>query len=85
MDGCTDPKVCARLASISNEALGMLNSLEDSIAYLHPECPVAAKVFKNRKGAQISGIGGGLKGGTGPNMGVKIRYYKPTEYKTISM
>ena len=26
MDGCTDPKVCVRLAAVSNEALGMLNS-----------------------------------------------------------
>ena len=26
MDGCTDPKVCARLAAISNEYLGILNS-----------------------------------------------------------
>ena len=25
MDGCTDPKVCAKLAAISNEVLDMLN------------------------------------------------------------
>ena len=74
MDGCTDPKVCARLAAISNEVLGMLNSFEDAVAHFLPACPVAAKVLKKRKGAHISGIGGGLKGGTGPNMGVKLRY-----------
>ena len=62
MDGCTDPKVCARLAAISNEALGMLNSFEVAVAHLLTLCPVAAKVSKKRKGAQISGIGGGLKG-----------------------
>ena len=26
-----------------------------------------------------------MKGGTGPKTGVELRYYKPTEYKTISM
>ena len=63
----------------------MLNSFEYYVAHLLPACPVAAKVFKKCKGAQISGIGGGLKGGTGPKTGVELRYYKPTEYKTISM
>ena len=81
MDGCTDPKVCARLAAISNEALGMINSFEYSVAHLLPACPVAANVYKKRKGVQISRIGGGLKGGTGPKTGDKLRYYKPTEYK----
>ena len=85
MDGCIDPKVCARLAAISNEALGMLNSFEDAVAHLLPSCPVSAKVSKKCKGAQISGIVGGLKGGTGPKTGVKLRYYKPTEYKTLSL
>ena len=77
MDGCTDPKGCARLAAISNEALGMLNIFEDAVTHLLPACPVAAKVFKKRKGAQISGIGGGMKGRTGPKTGVKLRYYLP--------
>ena len=85
MDGCTDPKVCARLAAISNEALGMLNIFEDAVAHLLPSCPVATKVSKKPKGAQISDICGGLKVGTGPKTGVKIRYYKPTKYKTLSM
>ena len=85
MEGCTDPKVCARLGAISNEALGMLNVFEDAVAHLLPACPVAAKVFKKRKGAQISGICGGMKGGTGPKTGVEIRYYRPTEYKSLSM
>ena len=85
MDGCTDPKVCARLAAISNEGLGMLNSFENAVSHLLPACPVAAKVYKKRKGSQISGIGGGLKGGTGPKTGVELCYYNPTEYKTLSM
>ena len=63
----------------------MLNRFEDAVAQLLQECHVVAKVFKKRKGTQISGIGGGLKGGTGPKMGVELRYYKPTEYKSISM
>ena len=63
----------------------MLNIFEDAVAHLFPVCPVAAKVFKKRKGAQISGIGGGLKGGTGPKTGVKLCYYNPTEYKSLSM
>ena len=63
----------------------MINSFEDSVAHLLPACPVDAKFYKKRKGAQISGIGGGMKGGTGPKTGVELRYYNPTEYKTLSM
>ena len=85
MDGCTDTKVCARLVAISNEALGMLNSFEYAVTHLLPSLPVASKVPKKHKCAQISGIGGGLKGGTGPKTGVELRYYKPKEYKTLSM
>ena len=59
----------------------MLNIFEDAVAHLLPACPVAAKVYKKRKGAQISGISGGLKCGTGPKTVVELRYYKPTEYK----
>ena len=85
MDGCTDIKVCARLATISNEALGMHNSFEDAVSHLLPVWPVAAKVYKKHRRAQISGICGGLKGDTGPKTGFELRYYKPTEYKTLSM
>ena len=74
-----------KAGGISNEDLGMLNSFEDDVAHLLPAWHVTDKVFKKRKSAQISGIGGGLKGGTGPNTGVELRYYKPTEYKTLSM
>ena len=70
------------MAAISNGALGMLNSFEDAVSHLLPACPIAAKVFKKRKG---DGIGGGMKGGTGPKTGVKLHYYKPTEYKYLSM
>ena len=38
-----------------------------------------AMVIKKRKGAHISGIGGGMKDGTGPKTGVKLRYYNPTD------
>ena len=40
MDGCTDPKVCARVAAISNEALEMLNNSENDVAHLLPACPI---------------------------------------------
>ena len=79
MDSCIDPKVCARLTAISNEALGIINRFEDAVSHLFQACPVAVKVYKKRKGAQISGIGGGLNGGTGPMTGVELLYYKPIE------
>ena len=63
----------------------MINSFEDAVAHLLPACHVDAKFYKKRKGAQIYGIGGGMKGGTGPKTGVELRYYKPTEYKNLSM
>ena len=83
MESCTDTKVCARLAAISNEALGTLNSFEDAVAHLLPACPVAAKFYKKLKGAQISSKCGGLKVDTGPKTGVELRHYKPIEYKNL--
>ena len=49
VEGCTDPKICARVAAISNEASGILADFEKSIAHLLPACPVAAKEAKKEK------------------------------------
>ena len=48
----------------------MLADFEKSVAHLLPACPVAAKVAKKIKNANISGLGGNLKAGTGPKTGV---------------
>ena len=84
VEGCTDPKICARVAAISNEASGMLADFEKSVAHLLPECPVAAKVAKKRKNANISGLGGNFKAGTGPKTGVELHYHKPPEFAKLS-
>ena len=49
VEGCTDPKICARVAAISNEASGMMADFEKAVSHLLPACPVAAKVSKKRK------------------------------------
>ena len=49
VEGCTDPKICARVAAISNEASVMLADSEKAFAHLIPACPVKAKVAKKRK------------------------------------
>jgi hypothetical protein len=84
IEGCKDPNVCARVAAISNETNGMLDDFEAAVAHLIPVCPVAAKVGKKRKNAQVSGLGGNLKAGTGPKTGVELRYYKPKEFSQLS-
>ena len=86
IEGCKDPNVCARVAAISNEANGMLDNFEKAVAHLIPVCPVAAKVGKKRKNANVSGVGGNvnLKPGTGPKTGVELRYYKPKEFSQLS-
>ena len=62
----------------------MLAEFEKSVAHLLPECPVAAKVEKKRKNANISGLGGNFKAGTGPKTGVELRYHKPPEFAKLS-
>ena len=49
VEGCTDPKICERVAAISNEASGILDDFEKAVAQLLPACPVEAKVAKKRK------------------------------------
>ena len=34
--GCTDPKMCVRMAAVSNEALGMIDNFELAFAHLLP-------------------------------------------------
>ena len=53
----------------------MLADFEKSVAHLLPECPVAAKVEKKRKNANISGIVGNFRPGTGPKTGVELCYH----------
>ena len=66
IEGCTDPKICARVAEVPNEANGMLADFELSFARLLPVCLVAAKVANKRKNTQISGLVGNFKAGTVP-------------------
>ena len=74
--------MCARAIL---EDLGRDRALWEEVGNRISKTVEHSKVFKKRKGAQISGIGGGMKGGTGPKTGVELRYYKPKEYKTLSM
>ena len=36
VEGCTDPKICARVAAISNKASGMLAGFEKTVAHILP-------------------------------------------------
>ena len=84
VEGCTDTNICARVADISNEASGMLADFEKAVAHLLPACPVAAKLSKRRKNANIYGLGGNFKAGTGPKTGVELCYQKPPEFSKLS-
>ena len=77
--GFTDPKMSARVAAVSNEALSMIDNFELAVAHLLTEYHVAAEVNNKRKNAQISVVGGYLNPGTSTETGVEIRYYKPHE------
>ena len=84
IEGCTDAKVCARVAAISNETNGMLDDFEKAVAHLVPVCPVAAKVGKKRSSVRISGIDGSIMSKKGPKTGVELRYYTSKEYSKLS-
>ena len=84
IEGFTDPKICARVAAVSNDANGMQADLEWAVFYLLPTCPVAAKVSKKRKNYQISGLGGNFKAGTGPYTSVELWYHYPPEFAELS-
>ena len=75
----TESKICARVASISNEASEMLADFDKPVAHLLPACPVLVKVEKKRKNANIYGLGGNFKARTGPKTGVELRYHKPPD------
>ena len=51
LGGCTNPKIFARVAAISNESIGMLDDFEKSVAHLLPAFLVAEKVAKKIKNA----------------------------------
>ena len=84
IEGCTDPTICAIVAAVSNEANGMQDEFKLAVANLFPECPVAAKVAKKLNNAQIYGLGGNFKAGTGPKTGVELRCHKPPEFAQLS-
>ena len=84
IEGCTDPKICARVAAVSNYANGMQADFELDVAILFPACPVAANVAQKRNNYQISCLGGNFTAGTGPNTGVELRYHKPPEFSQLS-
>ena len=84
IEGFTDPKICARVAAVSNDANGMQADLEWAVFYLLPTCPVAAKVSKKRKNYQISGLGGNFKAGTGPYTSVELWYHNPPDFAQLS-
>ena len=71
--------MCARAAAVSNEALGIIDNFELAVVHILPSCPVSVKLNNKRKNAQISGVSGDLKPGTGAKTGVELRYYKPHE------
>ena len=73
-----------RVATISNEALGMIDNVETAVANLLPSYPVANKMNNKWKNDQISSVGGYLYPGTGPKTGVETRYYKPHEFFKIT-
>ena len=55
----------------------MLDDFEPAVARLISVCPVAVKVSMKRNNANISGLGGNPKAGTGPKTDVKLWYYNP--------
>ena len=74
VEGCTDPKVCALFSEMSNDINGMSDNFELAGAHLLPACHVASKIGNNINNAQIYALGGDLKTGTGPIIGVQLRY-----------
>ena len=75
IEGCTDAKVCARVAAISIETNVMLDDFEKAMAHLTPVCSVAAKVDKKRNRVSIAGVDGNIMSRKGPKTGVELRYY----------
>ena len=84
IEGCTDPKICARVSVMSTEANGMQADFELAVSCLLTACPVAAKISKKRNNDQISGLGGKFKAGTVPKTGVELWYHKPPEFEQLS-
>ena len=72
IEGCTNPKICARFAVVSNEANGMKSDFELAVAHFLNGCLVADKVAKKQKNAQISGLVGKFKAGAGPKTVVEL-------------
>ena len=84
IEGCTNPNICARVATVSNEANVMQADFELAVAHIPPACTVTAKVNKKQKNAQIYGLGGNFKACNGPKTGAELRYHKPPEFAQLS-
>ena len=67
----------------------MNDDWEAAVTHLLPACPVAAKLRKKRKNAEVSGVGGevsGLGGAlnrVGPKTGVEYCSYKAHKLKAL--
>ena len=83
IDVCNDPKICARVAAVSNEDLGMIDNFELAVAPLLAAFPISVKVNNKSKNSQFSVVGGDLKPGIGPKTGVELCYYKPHKFFKI--
>ena len=60
IDACQDSKICAWVASVTNEINGMSDDLEKSVARLLSACPVEGKTGTNGNNSHISGSDGDL-------------------------
>ena len=85
IDGCTDPKICSRIANINDDSNAMHDDWEAAVAYLLPVDPVAKRQNgSKRKIGNISSMdSGGMKVGTGANTGVELRYHKGNAYNNL--
>ena len=83
IDDCQDPNIAARRAAITIEHNRMHDDWEAAVAHLLPACPVAAKLHKKRKNAEVSGVGGALDR-VGPKTGVEFRWYKKHELRALT-
>ena len=76
------PNRSAQRAGISIESNGMWNNLEKGVETLLSVDPVANKLGKKRKNAQVSGVTGQKK--NRPKTGMELRFYKYKEFAALT-
>ena len=88
---CNDAKLQAAIANIKNNKAGKRVDFEAAVMFLLPTCLVTQKLQKTYKRgvSEISltttkGSSFGSKSGIGER-GVQFRYYKPNEYKKLTL